>query len=278
MLAMGSPVRNPPTMTTGSFGAVCAPAGVAVDAVTAPTITAAPMSAPTMRLRMIPPVPRRDPASGGAEPLSTLFLGATPEFTEAIAMSSTRQAGEPAAAPASIGRRQRKKQELRERIVDAATALIAQQGLSNTTVDQIAEACDIAQATFFNHFASKGVLLDAVVGRLTGAFNQILEGMDTKGTSRIELMFTITAALTASEQRMVREILTESARTWSDPTLEAINHTRELHIADIAAGQKRGDIRKDHSAADLADAALGLYFSVLLFWNPTNPETLSTRL
>jgi AcrR family transcriptional regulator len=192
-------------------------------------------------------------------------------------MSSVRQAAD-TVGPASMGRRERKKHELRQRVVDAATALIAQQGLGNTTVDQIAEACDIAQATFFNHFASKDALLDAVVGRLTGAFNQILEDMDTPGTSRIELMFTITAALTPAEQRMVREIFVESARTWSDPTLEAISHTRDLHIADIAAAQERGDVRSDRTAADLADAALGLYFSVLLFWNPADPGSLSARL
>jgi AcrR family transcriptional regulator len=196
-------------------------------------------------------------------------------------MSSARQAGAgrtAGPAPAPMGRRERKKHELRERIVDAATALITQQGLSNTTIDQIAEACDIAQATFFNHFGSKGVLLDAVVGRLTGAFNEILEGMDTLAASRIELMFSITATLTPSEQRMVREVLVESARTWSAGTLEAISHTRDLHIADIAAAQERGDIRSDRTAADLADAAIGLYFSVLLFWDPNGPDSLSARL
>jgi AcrR family transcriptional regulator len=192
-------------------------------------------------------------------------------------MSSARGTGS-TVEPVPMGRRERKKHELRERIVDAAAGLIAQQGLSSTTIDQIAEACDIAQATFFNHFASKGVLLDAVVGRLTGAFNEMLEGMDVLTASRIELMFTITAALTPAEQRMVREILAESARTWSAGTLEAISHTRDLHIADIAAAQERGDVRTDRTAADLADAGLGLYFSVLLFWDPTGPEPLSARL
>lgn len=181
----------------------------------------------------------------------------------------------------SIGRRERKKQELRERIVDAANALIAQQGLAHTTVDQIAEACDIAQATFFNHFASKSALLDALVGRLTEAFNQVLEGLGTTDalqTSRIELMFSVTAALTPTEQRVVRDILAESARTWSASTLEAMSHTRDLHIADIAAAQERGEMRTDRDAADLADAALGLFFSVLLFWDPGDGESISRRL
>ena len=181
--------------------------------------------------------------------------------------------------PVATGRRERKKQELRQRIVDAANTLIAQQGLADTTVDQIAEACDIAQATFFNYFSSRGALVDALVGRVTEAFNRVLEGMgDTPGTSTIELMFSATAALAPAEQRVVRDILAESARNWSDRTLEAISHTRDLHIADIAAAQQRGEMRTDRSAEDLADAALGLYFSVLLFWNPGSGEPVTPRL
>lgn len=179
----------------------------------------------------------------------------------------------------SIGRRERKKQELRQRILDVAGTLVAQQGLAQTTVDQIAEACDIAQATFFNYFASKGALLDALVGRLTEAFNQVLEGMeDTLETSTIELLFDLTAALTPSEQRALRDVLVESARTWSASTLEAMSRTRDLHIADIAGAQERGEMRTDRTAADLADAALGLYFSVLLFWDPSSGEPVSHRV
>jgi AcrR family transcriptional regulator len=207
-----------------------------------------------------------------------------------------------------IGRRERKKLELRERIVDAAGALIGRQGLAQTTVDQIADACDIAQATFFNYFASKGALVDALVGRLAETFNDVLEGVpgtrnlagharlagghdsdhdsDNDGGldvgvpagSAVELLFGFTAALRPEEQRVVRDILVESARTWSPATLEAMSRTRDLFIADIAAGQERGDVRADRAADDLADAALGLYFSVMLFWTAEAGDPLSDRL
>ena len=75
-----------------------------------------------------------------------------------------------------IGRRERKKLELRERIVDTAGALIGRQGLAQTTVDQIAEARDIAQATFFNYFAPKGALVDASRAPAE-TFNDLLEGV-----------------------------------------------------------------------------------------------------
>ncbi len=49
----------------------------------------------------------------------------------------------------------RKRQRTRERIATAAAQLVSQNGLSATTADQIAEAADVARATFFRYFESK---------------------------------------------------------------------------------------------------------------------------
>ncbi|WP_445169412.1 TetR family transcriptional regulator [Mycolicibacterium sp. Dal123E01] len=51
--------------------------------------------------------------------------------------------------------RVRKRQRTRERIATAAAQLVMQNGLSATTADQIAEAADVARATFFRYFESK---------------------------------------------------------------------------------------------------------------------------
>ncbi|WP_319431557.1 TetR family transcriptional regulator [Mycobacterium sp. RTGN5] len=51
--------------------------------------------------------------------------------------------------------RVRKRQRTRERIATAAAQLVSRNGLSATTADQIAEAADVARATFFRYFESK---------------------------------------------------------------------------------------------------------------------------
>lgn len=61
--------------------------------------------------------------------------------------------------PPREGRRERKRRELHERIYQTARRLFLERGLEATTVEQIAEAADIAQATFFNHFPSKQAVL-----------------------------------------------------------------------------------------------------------------------
>ncbi|SFD84803.1 transcriptional regulator, TetR family [Actinopolyspora alba] len=55
----------------------------------------------------------------------------------------------------SSGRRERHKQRAKQRLYECALELFAKQGYDNTTVDEIAEAADVARGTFFNYFPRK---------------------------------------------------------------------------------------------------------------------------
>jgi len=59
------------------------------------------------------------------------------------------------AATADPGRRERRKLEVRGRIVEAARELFDVQGFDATRVSQIADRADVAEKTFFNHFPTK---------------------------------------------------------------------------------------------------------------------------
>ena len=52
-------------------------------------------------------------------------------------------------------RRTRKRLATRQRISDAATRLFVERGFDEVTVDEIAEAADVARMTVFNHFSRK---------------------------------------------------------------------------------------------------------------------------
>ncbi|MFS4094853.1 TetR family transcriptional regulator [Streptomyces sp. AF1A] len=51
--------------------------------------------------------------------------------------------------------RERKKQRTREALLRIALELFTTQGYEHTTVDEIAESCEVSQRTFFRYFAGK---------------------------------------------------------------------------------------------------------------------------
>jgi len=63
-------------------------------------------------------------------------------------------------------RRERKKAALRQRILAEARQLIVRKGYWATKVEEIAEAADVAPATFFNYFPGKSALLAALASWL----------------------------------------------------------------------------------------------------------------
>src|SRR2546421_2504584 len=81
--------------------------------------------------------------------------------------------------PCIPSRRDRKRAETRDRIHDAAMALIGEHGFDHVTVEMITERADVAKGTFFNYFTSKEAVVEdffqSQMERATEAIGDALE-------------------------------------------------------------------------------------------------------
>lgn len=169
-----------------------------------------------------------------------------------------------------LGRRERRKREVRERIMEAAMRRFSRQGFDDTTVDQIAEDADVAQKTFFNYFPTKQELFRQLAEERINELVHILEEeREHSGSSRekLEHCFLRLSELMEQRKRLARDLIVEAMR--AHPPGTSVEELSRLHMAFGAIlrdGQARGDVRSDESAEFLTEMALGCFFTVMNNW------------
>jgi AcrR family transcriptional regulator len=170
----------------------------------------------------------------------------------------------------TLSRRERRKREVRERIVEAAMRRFVRQGFEATTVDQIAEDADVAQKTFFNYFPTKHDLFHELAAERIDEFCQILEEeREARGSTqqKLEHCFLRLSELMEERRQLARDLLLEIMR--SSPPGSSAAELSKLHGhfgAILRDGQAAGDVRRDHGVDFLAEMVLGGFNTVMNNW------------
>jgi AcrR family transcriptional regulator len=165
-------------------------------------------------------------------------------------------------------RRERRRQEVRTRIIEAAIRLFDAKGFAATTVAEICAAADVAEKTFFNHFASKPDMLREVarveLEILLGLIAESARAADTV-RGRVETFFRLLADRVATAGPMRRELLTELVHLAHDAGTGSAQ-ARTLHGA--FAGLLSTRVAPDRRlATDTAvDVLLGAFYALMLNW------------
>lgn len=170
-----------------------------------------------------------------------------------------------------LGRRERRKLEVRTRVYSVARELFAKQGFAATTVDEIARVADVAPATFFNHFHSKQALLELMTGEvfefLHSMTSEHLEGVGTTDQKLRAFIAAATEGISAG-RGIARDVLLEFMRRDATPDgpHPYLERLFEPFVALIEQGQREGEIRTDYDAAFLAQMAVGMMNSAITNW------------
>ena len=175
---------------------------------------------------------------------------------------------DPVDDPAPLSRRERKKLETRDRIVDCAVSLFASRGYEATTMDDIGECADVARATVFNYFARKDDIVTEWFARRRADLARELataEQHTTHTPDRLRHAFRGLARLFDNDPDTARAVV----RAWlraGGPLRPDTSATPTVFADTIRRGQDQGDIPPDIDATRAGFVLFDAYLGVLYRW------------
>lgn len=149
-----------------------------------------------------------------------------------------------------MSRRDRKKQETRWRIYNAAIRLFAKHGYDNVKIDRICDEADVSSALFFHHFSSKSALIYVFLDQLKSRIGTLLaEVPDASSTEKLRLVSREVARSTRGTSAFTPQLL--GALTTGEVKLDmehldtGVTGTLSGIIRD---GQRKGEFSGDWNA------------------------------
>jgi AcrR family transcriptional regulator len=172
-----------------------------------------------------------------------------------------------------IGRREKRKQEIRTRIEDAAYVLFKRQGIEDTSIEQICVEADVARRTFYGHYPNKHALLGGLgISRLYSQSEPMLRVlMANHDTTRARLAAMIDYIETnfAGYQDIDRQLILMAPSTFANNTeqqREIGNSAIESFKQMFLAGQEIGDTHTQFSPEILATVVVGTLDTLTTSW------------
>lgn len=172
---------------------------------------------------------------------------------------------------------QRKKEEKRKAILDAAEELVAEKGMAGMTMEQVAQKADVATGTVYLYFKNKGSLFAAVNARLNQEYNKYLQEKVSKcvtGSEKVRTMGDGTIEFflgNPQKWKAITELYQMKVKDYEDPNvqdfLQEVNYMVQMMAEGYRQGMKEGTILKD-----LDPVATAIY-NRMAFGNAFTPTT-----
>jgi TetR/AcrR family transcriptional regulator, regulator of mycofactocin system len=173
-----------------------------------------------------------------------------------------------------VNRRERKKLETRTALEQAALRLFAEKGYEQTTVEEIAEAADVAVRTFFRYFSSKQHVLFGDVGhdrvtRLRSELSARPRGEPILDSVHAVMEATDIADPEEQRQIMVRLRLLEQQPSLVNTYLQLSYELRQI-VVEFVAERTGLSVDKDPYPLIVASAVAASWDIALSVWAATD--------
>ena len=160
--------------------------------------------------------------------------------------------------------------------------LFAERGYTNTPVEEITEAADVAKGTFFNYFPTKEAILQTLAERQLGVVKEAEARARYAASVRPVLLDMIhgLAERPARSQQLLRSLIGVAMTNNTLSTfLGRVLEGGRGHIATIMQrGQDLGELRTDLSPLELARVLQHGIFGTNMIWALGAPKDLAKWL
>jgi AcrR family transcriptional regulator len=138
---------------------------------------------------------------------------------------------EPDAEPREPGLRERKKERVREQLMDAAVKLFSRKGLDATTIDDIVGAVEVSRRTFFRYFDAKEDVLPAWFDTHVASLLATIDDRPAGEAPMLSLRF-VMEGIAEVYQSKIASILTIERVISREPSLTARRFVRLEQMAE----------------------------------------------
>jgi AcrR family transcriptional regulator len=182
-------------------------------------------------------------------------------------------------------RMERKKEERKDTILNAAESLITEHGYKSMTMDQVAGKADVAKGTLYLYFKNKGTLCAAVNARINKELNGFIkEKMDHYHSGSEKILASGAAVIDFSHKKPLKwkastELYQMKYQDQDDPnvqeSIQQANKTVQMLAAAYLQGKKEGSI-----LTDIDPVATAIYnrMAISNAFTPTSEQKLLLEL
>ncbi|MEU7649827.1 TetR/AcrR family transcriptional regulator [Streptomyces huasconensis] len=166
-----------------------------------------------------------------------------------------------------VGRRERNKLRVRERLYAAAVELIVEKGYDHTSIDEIAERADVARGTFFNYFQRKEDIIGAWGDRRRAA---LVTGLDANNVftpssvAQLQECMAVLVRINQEEPRLTTAMLTAWVKAGR-PILEE-PYVAEVFARIVENGVRQGELSPGMSPIGVGNVLRDVYLGALYRW------------